>query len=403
MARNIEVLRNYFLGKDPQLKETMADNSLRLIGIEGKHFVLRTEVIARLEDLKKHVDEKDEELQEAIDELVEGLAGETLARQNGDATLDGKILQETNTRRLEDSRITTKLTDLETWKDNTDFVLDSDLEAALGNYYTKPEVNQLISVIPRFDIEVVQALPTQDISESTIYLVPSASQQARNSYDEFIYVSNTWEQIGTTAIDLSNYYTKSETNTLLNDKQDTLTPGDSISIINGVIDTAGDVITEITNYPIYIYNLNSGVYHLKYPGSGIVDVYYSNQDSFGLTNNALLYVDKSSPVDWLSWALIDGSNGFPDLVCGYCTPGTGNPGYMFRKEISLLEVNSNKVTTISSSSTNEQYPSAKAVYDYGETKMNASSVVTAFWHGTQAQYDALATHDSTTLYLIAEE
>ena len=60
---NVEKLRNYFLGKDPQLKETMADNSLRLIGIEGKHFVLRTEMLKRLIELKKQVDDKDEELQ----------------------------------------------------------------------------------------------------------------------------------------------------------------------------------------------------------------------------------------------------------------------------------------------------------------------------------------------------
>lgn len=63
---NVEKLRNYFLGKDPQLKETMADNSLRLIGIEGKHFVLRTELLKRLIDLKKQVDDKDEELQANI-------------------------------------------------------------------------------------------------------------------------------------------------------------------------------------------------------------------------------------------------------------------------------------------------------------------------------------------------
>jgi hypothetical protein len=36
MARNIEILKDYFLGHDPQLKETMADNSLRLIGIPRK-------------------------------------------------------------------------------------------------------------------------------------------------------------------------------------------------------------------------------------------------------------------------------------------------------------------------------------------------------------------------------
>lgn len=34
--------------------------------------------------------------------------------------------------------------------------------------------------------------------------------------------------------------------------------------------------------------------------------------------------------------------------------------------------------------------------------MSASAVVTAFWKGTQSEYEALGTYDSTTLYLIEE-
>lgn len=60
-------------------------------------------------------------------------------------------------------------------------------------------------------------------------------------------------------------------------------------------------------------------------------------------------------------------------------------------------------TSITSSSTNDEVAGAKAVYDGLQTKMNASSVITAFWRGTQTEYDALTTHDSTTLYIIDEE
>lgn len=76
--------------------------------------------------------------------------------------------------------------------------------------YTKNEVNSLIGAITTLDIRVVQTLPDHDISTTTIYLVPSASAQTENVYDEYIYVNNAWEMIGTTAVDLSNYYTKSE-------------------------------------------------------------------------------------------------------------------------------------------------------------------------------------------------
>jgi hypothetical protein len=46
--------------------------------------------------------------------------------------------------------------------------------------------------------------------------------------------------------------------------------------------------------------------------------------------------------------------------------------------------------------------STKLLKNQLELKMDASSVVTSFWTGTQAQYDAIPTKDPTTLYLIQE-
>ncbi len=81
----------------------------------------------------------------------------------------------------------------------------------LLNYYkksetfTKQEVNDLISAITTMDLQVVQTLPTQDISTTTIYLVPKNPAETNNAYDEYIYVSNNWEFIGSTEVDLTDY------------------------------------------------------------------------------------------------------------------------------------------------------------------------------------------------------
>ena len=75
----------------------------------------------------------------------------------------------------------------------------------MSNYYTKTETDDLISAISTMDLKVVESLPTQDISTTTIYLVPTASAQTNNAYDEYIYVSNNWEFIGTTQADLTDY------------------------------------------------------------------------------------------------------------------------------------------------------------------------------------------------------
>lgn len=58
------------------------------------------------------------------------------------------------------------------------------------------------------NFQIVQTLPTSDISTSTIYLVPADDPGEQNVYDEYIYVNGAWEHIGSTSVDLSDYVTK---------------------------------------------------------------------------------------------------------------------------------------------------------------------------------------------------
>ena len=58
--------------------------------------------------------------------------------------------------------------------------------------------------------EIVVSLPTTDIDPNTIYMILSGTSATENVYDEYMYISNAWELIGTSATDLTNYYTKSE-------------------------------------------------------------------------------------------------------------------------------------------------------------------------------------------------
>lgn len=65
-----------------------------------------------------------------------------------------------------------------------------------SNTYTKTEVNNLISAIPKFNIKVVSELPTNDISSTTIYLLNASKAETGNLYTEYIYVDNKWEMLG---------------------------------------------------------------------------------------------------------------------------------------------------------------------------------------------------------------
>lgn len=100
-----------------------------------------------------------------------------------------------------------------------------------SNTYTKTEVDNLIAGIPYWDAEVVQSLPTTDISTHTLYLIANQSATVGDIYDEYINLDGTtagWELIGTTAIDLSNYYTKTESDARFN-------PIVNLSVVNGAV------------------------------------------------------------------------------------------------------------------------------------------------------------------------
>jgi hypothetical protein len=105
--------------------------------------------------------------------------------------------------------------------------------------YTKTEVTTLLQqkqdiltaganitisngVISAADIElfmIVTALPAIG-EEHKIYLV-SKTGSTGDTFDEYAWINNAWELLGTLNIDLSDYYTKTQTDTALDDKANT--------------------------------------------------------------------------------------------------------------------------------------------------------------------------------------
>ena len=63
-------------------------------------------------------------------------------------------------------------------------------------------------------VVVVETLPTTGEAD-ILYLVPKTTTGTNNVFEEYLYVNNNWELIGTTDIDLSNYIQKSLTSGLV--------------------------------------------------------------------------------------------------------------------------------------------------------------------------------------------
>ena len=117
--------------------------------------------------------------------------------------------------------------------------------------------NTISCTIDTSIFKVVNSLPVAPLSgdENKIHLVLSTNSGESNSYDEYLWVNNSWEKIGSfiPSVDLSMYAEKSyvdsqiasettartqadtELQTQINSKQDTLTAGENIKIENNVI------------------------------------------------------------------------------------------------------------------------------------------------------------------------
>lgn len=103
-------------------------------------------------------------------------------------------------------------------------VLDNLIDDSNSSNTSTYSSNKILALIHAIEtglkIEIVEELPLEDIDEHTIYLLPKEDETENDIYDEYMYVQGAWERIGSTRIDLSNYYTKDEVDALLDGKVD---------------------------------------------------------------------------------------------------------------------------------------------------------------------------------------
>ena len=112
--------------------------------------------------------------------------------------------------------------------------------------------------------EFVNELPTENIDIHTIYFVPKESAETDNIYDEWVYAIKSrnpdvydWELLGTSQVDLSNYYTKSQTNVLLLEKESRVN-ANIIKTVNNHDESEKINVTQYSYASFSFDTLNSG-------------------------------------------------------------------------------------------------------------------------------------------------
>ena len=76
--------------------------------------------------------------------------------------------------------------------------------------YSKEEIDDMISQLKQFEAEKVDELPITGQKPNCIYFVPKGTGGLDGCY-EYMWIDNKWEFIGSTDVDLSNYWTIEET------------------------------------------------------------------------------------------------------------------------------------------------------------------------------------------------
>lgn len=114
---------------------------------------------------------------------------------------------------------------------NEDKAALANLRNNVAGYQTEAQVNLAIQTalgdVSGLEFVIVEALPASG-AKGIIYLVPVSDAAEQNGYNEFIWVNNAFEKIGTTEVDLDGY----------------LKDTDIVAITNAEID---EIIAGITN------------------------------------------------------------------------------------------------------------------------------------------------------------
>ena len=156
-------------------------------------------------------------------------------------------------------------------------------EPNLSAYATKAELETAIrgaetGLLKR---SVVQSLPISNIDDNTIYMVPKIGSTG-DVYDEYLYVNNVWEHIGSTDVDLSGYATEEWINSFVNGQ----TPKRPVRII--------DI------EPPYQYN-----HYTSYYNGQQFDEYRFDKE--------ILPANGTEDYEWLSNYLVYGYNEYPTI------------------------------------------------------------------------------------------
>lgn len=322
-----------------------------------------------------------------------------------------------------------------------EYVTDTELEgkgyALKSETYNKTEVDGKIEAITSINMQVVAELPESG-ETNTIYLIPSTNSGDTNVKDEYIWVEDKWEIIGSTSVDLSNYYNKSEVDAKLDEKLASTTYESdkaTFALKSDIEDMATETWVGEQGFLTEHQDISSlatkqevteGLAAKQDKGDYVTTEQLSNKadtsaiaDMLTKTEATSTYAAKthqhvSADITDLQGKL-DAKANKEDLdekvnrseIADMLTNTEGDQKYATKEDVNLkadktaiadmltkTEASSTYITTASTANfvTTEAYNSDKETF---ALKAN-------FWTGTQEQYEGVSSKDPNTFYFITE-
>lgn len=213
--------------------------------------------------------------------MSERITSEETARTNADSALQTRIETEEQTRQTNDETLQTNIDNEAQTRETNDSALQNSINAeetariaaitaeqqartaAINslsseideNYYTKDEVDEAIANFGGFEVHSTTAditIPKSNI----IYLIgPDTSVTGNDKYAEYIY-DNGFILIGETTVDLTNYYNKTEINTVTSNLNDAIA-AETTRATDAENTISQNLVTSATNLENSITDLDS--------------------------------------------------------------------------------------------------------------------------------------------------
>ena len=184
---------------------------------------------------------------------------------------------------------------------------------------TKSYVDSAIGSVSTIKFSIVSELPSTGES-NIIYLVPNTTSSEKNVYDEYIWVNNAFEIIGSTAIDLTNYAKLNSDNIFTGVQYFNNTSGiliDGFKLNNAFltnwrtkINKIDGIETELSATNVIVEENKANIDDLKSTKEA------GNQDANDIKTNGNYYIDNMSNLSHGISSLINPSNssGFLEVI-----------------------------------------------------------------------------------------